>query len=113
MDLIIDCYKAGFDSSKGTYSWKIPTDLTDSATFGFEISLDSKPSIFQYSFPFHITGGNQGLGRAFAQEADEPAREARGDVHGDRHCGVYGVGVRGFGDGAAVAQVAKRDAAAD
>ncbi|KAE8447490.1 hypothetical protein EG329_010763 [Mollisiaceae sp. DMI_Dod_QoI] len=48
--------KAGIENSDGKFSWSIPSDVGTFATFGFTISLDSDPTIFQYSFPFHITG---------------------------------------------------------
>ncbi|PBP28323.1 GPI anchored serine-threonine rich protein [Diplocarpon rosae] len=53
---------AGIDQSSGAYDWTIPTDLQSFPTFGFKFVLDSTAAlapadvIFQYSFPFHITG---------------------------------------------------------
>jgi len=40
----------------GSYTYLIPaTGLYP--TYGFKLALDFDPTIFQYSFPFHITGG--------------------------------------------------------
>jgi hypothetical protein len=51
-----DTCLAGVDNSAGKYTWSVPTTTPSFATYGFSISLDSDPTIFQYSFPFHITG---------------------------------------------------------
>jgi hypothetical protein len=48
--------KAGIENSVGKFSWAIPSDIATFATYGFKITLDSDTTIFQYSFPFHITG---------------------------------------------------------
>jgi len=53
-----DVVKAGIDSSVGTYSWTIPSDIGSFATYGFKLTLDSNATVFQYSFPFHITGAS-------------------------------------------------------
>ncbi|PBP18523.1 GPI anchored serine-threonine rich protein [Diplocarpon rosae] len=52
----------GIDQSAGAFDWTIPTDLQSFPTYGFKFVLDSTAAlapadvIFQYSFPFHITG---------------------------------------------------------
>jgi len=51
-----DVIKAGIDSSAGTYTWAVPTTLQYFATYGFVITADSNSTLFQYSFPFHVTG---------------------------------------------------------
>jgi len=51
-----DVIKAGIDSSAGKYTWDVPTTLQYFATYGFTITADSNSTLFQYSFPFHITG---------------------------------------------------------
>jgi len=45
-------------SSAGKFSWAIPSDIGSFATYGFQLTLDSDAKIFQYSFPFHITGAS-------------------------------------------------------
>jgi hypothetical protein len=47
------------DASKGAYSWSVPSDAT-LATYGIIITLESNTTIFQYGFPFKITGGTAG-----------------------------------------------------
>lgn len=51
-----DVVQAGVDGSAGTYTWNVPTSLPYFATYGFIMTLDSNTTIFQYSFPFHLTG---------------------------------------------------------
>lgn len=51
-----DVIKAGIDSSAGKYTWAVPTTLQYFATYGFTITADSNTTLFQYSFPFHVTG---------------------------------------------------------
>ncbi|KUJ22556.1 uncharacterized protein LY89DRAFT_303726 [Mollisia scopiformis] len=53
-----DVVKAGIENSVGKYSWAIPSDIASFATYGFKLTLDSDTTIFQYSFPFHITGAS-------------------------------------------------------
>jgi hypothetical protein len=52
--------KAAVDQTLGKYTWDVPADLKSFATYGFKITLDSTATdpnpIFQFSFPFHITG---------------------------------------------------------
>ncbi|TVY28040.1 hypothetical protein LHYA1_G002639 [Lachnellula hyalina] len=43
-------------NSVGSYTWKVPSSTA--VTYGFKIQLNSDPTIFQYSQPFHITGGS-------------------------------------------------------
>ncbi|CAL3964308.1 hypothetical protein PZA11_001700 [Diplocarpon coronariae] len=47
---------ASIDQSSGAYDWTVPQDLKSFPTYGFKFVLDSNPQIFQYSFPFHVTG---------------------------------------------------------
>ncbi|EPE29143.1 GPI anchored serine-threonine rich protein [Glarea lozoyensis ATCC 20868] len=47
---------AGVPNS-GSYNWKVPSGLTFEL-YGIKISLDSAPTTFQYSNPFHIVGGS-------------------------------------------------------
>lgn len=51
---------AGIVNSAGSYEWAVPSDLGDAAVYGLQILLDSDPTIFQYSFPFHIEAGEEG-----------------------------------------------------
>jgi len=47
---------ASVKNSLGKYTWNVPSDIPAFDTYGFQITLDSDKAIFQYSFPFHITG---------------------------------------------------------
>ncbi|KAG4438141.1 hypothetical protein IFR05_006388 [Cadophora sp. M221] len=51
---------ASIDQTTGKFAWTVPKDLKSFATYGFKITLDSTKSnpspIFQFSFPFHVTG---------------------------------------------------------
>ncbi|TVY49104.1 hypothetical protein LOCC1_G001169 [Lachnellula occidentalis] len=47
---------ASVKNSLGSYTWTVPSSTA--VTYGFRISLDSDATIFQYSFPFHISGGS-------------------------------------------------------
>ncbi|KAG4426737.1 hypothetical protein IFR04_000168 [Cadophora malorum] len=48
------------DQTTGKFAWTVPKDLKSFATYGFKLTLDSTKSdanpIFQFSFPFHVTG---------------------------------------------------------
>ncbi|KAH8675806.1 Ser-Thr-rich glycosyl-phosphatidyl-inositol-anchored membrane family-domain-containing protein [Xylariales sp. PMI_506] len=46
------------ESSAGSYVWAVESTLGDLATYGIQITLDSNTTIYQYSFPFPITGGS-------------------------------------------------------
>ncbi|KAK7745461.1 hypothetical protein SLS53_002959 [Cytospora paraplurivora] len=50
----------GIDSSIGSYSWTVGSELGDAATYAIKISLNSDPNIFQYSFPFEIAASGEG-----------------------------------------------------
>ncbi|CAK7205640.1 hypothetical protein SEUCBS139899_008419 [Sporothrix eucalyptigena] len=50
--------KAGVANSAGEYDWAVSSSLGANATYGIEITLDSDPSILEYSFPFTISGGS-------------------------------------------------------
>ncbi|KAK0617943.1 hypothetical protein B0T17DRAFT_591878 [Bombardia bombarda] len=54
---ILDAIKKGVDNSAGELDWDVPKELGALATYGIKISLDADPHIFQYGFPFQITGG--------------------------------------------------------
>lgn len=49
---------SGLDNSAGKYDWAVSSTLGADATYGLKLVLDSDTTIFQYSFPFHITGGS-------------------------------------------------------
>jgi len=55
-----DTIAASIDQATGKFAWTVPKDLKSFATYGFKITLDSTKTnpnpIFQFSFPFHITG---------------------------------------------------------
>ncbi|KAK6084332.1 extracellular serine-threonine rich protein [Seiridium cupressi] len=44
----------GVDNQKGQYNWPVPIRSDQLDTYGIRILLEANPSIFQYSFPFHI-----------------------------------------------------------
>ncbi|POS80743.1 anchored cell wall protein-7 [Diaporthe helianthi] len=52
----------GIDNSAGSYTWSIASSLGADATYGLKITLDSDPSTFQYSFPFHIASSSSSSG---------------------------------------------------
>ncbi|CAK7232490.1 hypothetical protein SBRCBS47491_008288 [Sporothrix bragantina] len=56
----VSVIKAGVASSAGKYEWAVASSLGADATYGIEITLDSDPSILEYSFPFTISGGKTG-----------------------------------------------------
>ncbi|KAL2064903.1 hypothetical protein VTL71DRAFT_4043 [Oculimacula yallundae] len=53
---------SSIDQTTGKFSWTVPKDLKSFATYGFKITLDSTKTlpateqVFQFSFPFHVTG---------------------------------------------------------
>jgi len=49
---------SGVDNSAGNYSWAVSSTLGTASTYGIQITLDSDKTVFQYSFPFQITGGS-------------------------------------------------------
>ncbi|SPO00966.1 uncharacterized protein DNG_03714 [Cephalotrichum gorgonifer] len=51
---LADPIAVGVVNSEGSYAWKVASDLGDAAVYGIKIALDSDPTIFQYSFPFHV-----------------------------------------------------------
>lgn len=54
----VSVIKAGVANSAGEYAWAVASTLGADATYGIEITLDSDPSILEYSFPFQISGGS-------------------------------------------------------
>jgi hypothetical protein len=54
---IIDTIATGVDPSTGSYSWAVPSELGDLATYGIVITLESDKDVFQFGFPFQIVGG--------------------------------------------------------
>ncbi|KAE8454392.1 hypothetical protein EG329_000014 [Mollisiaceae sp. DMI_Dod_QoI] len=50
----------GVQNSAGQYSWSIPSGIPSFATYGIQLFLDSDKTVFQYSFPFHITKSASG-----------------------------------------------------
>lgn len=44
----------GVDSTAGQYSWAVDKTIGELNTYGLRITLDSDPTVFQYSFPFAI-----------------------------------------------------------
>lgn len=57
---ILDDIADGVDIADGSYSWDVPSDLGELATYGIEISWDGKENreVFQWSNPFQIVGGD-------------------------------------------------------
>ncbi|KAF4630793.1 hypothetical protein G7Y89_g7345 [Cudoniella acicularis] len=49
--------KANATNTDGKFTWSVPTNSLY-ATYGIQIALDSDPTTFQYSQPFHIVGGS-------------------------------------------------------
>ncbi|KAG5744036.1 hypothetical protein H9Q70_013261 [Fusarium xylarioides] len=53
----IETIATGIDNDAATYSWTIDSNLGDKNVYGLVLKLESDPKVFQYSFPFKITGG--------------------------------------------------------
>jgi hypothetical protein len=65
--MMANSHLAGVKNSLGKYKWDVPADIPAFETYGFRITLDDdkttaedETKIFQYSFPFHITGTKGG-----------------------------------------------------
>ncbi|KAK3936000.1 Ser-Thr-rich glycosyl-phosphatidyl-inositol-anchored membrane family-domain-containing protein [Diplogelasinospora grovesii] len=63
---ILSTVAKAVDNSKGAYSWAVEKTLGSQATYGLKITWDSNTNIFQYSFPFEITGGSTSSGSSSA-----------------------------------------------
>ena len=50
------------DNSEAKFSWAVDSSLGKDKTYGIQITLEADKTVFQYSMPFHITGGNGGGG---------------------------------------------------
>lgn len=48
------------DNSAGSYSWSVSKDLGQHAVYGIKITSDKDTTVFQFSFPFQISGGATG-----------------------------------------------------
>ncbi|KAK5990556.1 hypothetical protein PT974_08825 [Cladobotryum mycophilum] len=48
----------GVQNSAKSFSWKIDASLGAEAVYGLVFKLESNPSVFQYSNPFHIKAGS-------------------------------------------------------
>jgi hypothetical protein len=57
--IILKTLVSGYDASAESYSWSVDSDLGDLAVYGLKLSLDSDPTIFQYSFPFRIESDDE------------------------------------------------------
>ncbi|KAI0136694.1 Ser-Thr-rich glycosyl-phosphatidyl-inositol-anchored membrane family-domain-containing protein [Xylariales sp. AK1849] len=57
---VLSAFAEGVENTDGSYAWGVDSSLGDKATYGIKITLDSDPTIFQYSFPFHIAAGAKG-----------------------------------------------------
>ncbi|OAQ72307.1 cell wall beta-glucan synthesis [Pochonia chlamydosporia 170] len=53
---------SGVKNSANTYTWNVDASLGDKAVYGLVFRLESNPSIFQYSNPFHIKGSDGASG---------------------------------------------------
>ncbi|KAL2131159.1 hypothetical protein VTI74DRAFT_5470 [Chaetomium olivicolor] len=69
---IVDTIAKGVDPSKGSYPWKVDSNLGDLATYGIIITLESDTKIFQYGFPFKIKGTSTGGSTTATGTAAEP-----------------------------------------
>ncbi|KAK0632050.1 Ser-Thr-rich glycosyl-phosphatidyl-inositol-anchored membrane family-domain-containing protein [Immersiella caudata] len=49
------------DNQDGKFEWEVSKTLGKEAIYGIQITWDEDTSIFQYSFPFHITAGAGGV----------------------------------------------------
>ncbi|KAH6606416.1 hypothetical protein Trco_005569 [Trichoderma cornu-damae] len=57
---VIGTIASGVQNSAGKYSWSVDSSLGTEAFYGLIFRLDSDPSVFQYSNPFHIQSGSYG-----------------------------------------------------
>ncbi|KAB5580602.1 Ser-Thr-rich glycosyl-phosphatidyl-inositol-anchored membrane family-domain-containing protein [Coniochaeta sp. 2T2.1] len=51
---VLSTIAKGVPSSAGEYSWAVDASLGSLAVYGIRITLESDPTVFQYSFPFTI-----------------------------------------------------------
>ncbi|KAK1830332.1 Ser-Thr-rich glycosyl-phosphatidyl-inositol-anchored membrane family-domain-containing protein [Podospora conica] len=56
----IDTLAKGYDGSKGKFSWTVDKSLGAKAIYGIQITWEEDARVFQYSFPFQISGGASG-----------------------------------------------------
>ncbi|CAG8950523.1 hypothetical protein HYFRA_00007020 [Hymenoscyphus fraxineus] len=54
---LADVVAAGVPSAQGKYTWTVPA--SNFKTYGFKLTLDSQPTTFQYSNPFHIAASEK------------------------------------------------------
>ncbi|KAG5786644.1 hypothetical protein H9Q69_014278 [Fusarium xylarioides] len=66
----IETIATGIDNDAATYSWTIHSNLGDKNVYGLVLKLESDPKVFQYSFPFKITG---------EKARESPSRTQKGD----------------------------------
>jgi len=62
----LDTLAKGYDGASGKYSWTVAKSLGDKAIYGIQIFWEQDARVFQYSFPFQISGGATGSASASA-----------------------------------------------
>ncbi|CAK7220010.1 hypothetical protein SCUCBS95973_004011 [Sporothrix curviconia] len=67
----VSVIKAGVENSAGKYEWAVSSSLGADATYGIEITLDSDPSILEYSFPFTITASSSSSGSSSGSSSSD------------------------------------------
>ncbi|KAK0746367.1 Ser-Thr-rich glycosyl-phosphatidyl-inositol-anchored membrane family-domain-containing protein [Schizothecium vesticola] len=56
----IETLAKAYDGSSGKYSWTVDKSLGAKAIYGIQIFWEEDTRVFQYSFPFQISGGASG-----------------------------------------------------
>lgn len=62
----IETLAKGYDGTTGKYSWTVDKSLGAKAIYGIQIFWEEDARVFQYSFPFQISGGASGSASASA-----------------------------------------------
>ncbi|TVY80887.1 hypothetical protein LSUE1_G007676 [Lachnellula suecica] len=63
-------------NSDAKYTWTVPSSTA--TTYGFKIALNS--TVFQYSFPFHISGGSSSSSSSTASESSTASSSVSGST---------------------------------
>jgi len=59
---ILETLVSGYDAETESFSWSVDASLGKFPFYGLKLFLDSDSTIFQYSFPFTISGGGDDSG---------------------------------------------------
>ncbi|RDL36732.1 uncharacterized protein BP5553_06084 [Venustampulla echinocandica] len=73
--LLGETVASGIKNSLGKFKWTVPS-TSAFKTYGFQLTLDSDPTTFQRSFPFHITGGSSSSSSANDTSTAAPTKNS-------------------------------------